>query len=222
MFGVIEIASFNELKPYEIDFVEKLGESIASTVSSVKVTEKTAKLLQASQLQREDLTSQEEELRQNLEEMQATQEDLRRQMEENTTMREELAKEQVLMDSLMDNVNDYIYFKDLEGKFIRVSKSYLSLVNANSYEDVVGKSDFDFCASQDDAQHFYNDEQQIIKSKKPILNQIQKEHRLDTIIYTSTSKYPLFDIDGNVVGTFGLTTDVTNAIKASREENKKE
>ena len=219
MFGVIEIASFNELKPYEIDFVEKLGESIASTVSSVKVTEKTAKLLQASQLQREDLTSQEEELRQNLEEMQATQEDLRRQMEENTTMREELAKEQALMDSLMDNVNDYIYFKDVEGKFIRISKSYLRLVKANSYEDVIGKSDFDFCANQDDAQHFYNDEQQIMKTHKPILNQIQKEHRLDTIIYTSTSKYPLFDIDGNVVGTFGLTTDVTNAIMASRQEN---
>lgn len=219
MFGVIEIASFNELKPYEIDFVEKLGESIASTVSSVKVAEKTSKLLQASQLQREDLTSQEEELRQNLEEMQATQEDLRRQMEENTTMREELAKEQVLMDSLMDNVNDYIYFKDLDGKFIRVSKSYLSLVKANSYEDVVGKSDFDFCSNQDDAQRFYNDEQHIIKSQKPILNQIQKEHRLDTIIYTSTSKYPLFDTDGNVVGTFGLTTDVTNAIMASRQEN---
>lgn len=219
MFGVIEIASFNELKPYEIEFVEKLGESIASTVSSVKVAEKTAKLLQASQLQREDLTSQEEELRQNLEEMQATQEDLRRQMEENTTMREELAKEQVLMDSLMDNVNDYIYFKDLDGKFIRVSKSYLSLVKANSYEDVVGKSDFDFCSNQDDAQRFYNDEQHIIKSQKPILNQIQKEHRLDTIIYTSTSKYPLFDTSGNVVGTFGLTTDVTNAIMASRQEN---
>ncbi|MBO7495663.1 MAG: GAF domain-containing protein [Salinivirgaceae bacterium] len=219
MFGVIEIASFNELKPYEIEFVEKLGESIASTVSSVKVAEKTAKLLQASQLQREDLTSQEEELRQNLEEMQATQEDLRRQMEENTTMREELAKEQALMDSLMDNVNDYIYFKDVEGKFIRISKSYLRLVKANSYEDVIGKSDFDFCANQDDAQHFYNDEQQIMKTHKPILNQIQKEHRLDTIIYTSTSKYPLFDTSGNVVGTFGLTTDVTNAIMASRQEN---
>ena len=221
MFGVIEIASFNELKPYEIEFVEKLGESIASTVSSVKVTEKTSKLLKASQLQREDLSSQEEELRQNLEEMQATQEDLRRQMEENTSMREALTKEQVLMDSLMDNVNDYIYFKDIDGKFIRVSKSYLSLVKANSYEEVVGKSDFDFCASQDDAQRFYSDEQQIIKSKKPILNQIQKEHRLDTIIYTSTSKYPLFDTSGNVVGTFGLTTDVTNAILASRQENEK-
>ena len=221
MFGVIEIASFNELKPYEIEFVEKLGESIASTVSSVKVTEKTAKLLQSSQMQREDLTSQEEELRQNLEEMQATQEDLRRQMEENTTMREELAKEQVLMDSLMDNVNDYIYFKDLDGKFIRTSKSYLKLVKANSYDDVIGKSDFDFCTNQEDAQRFYSDEQQIIKTQKPILNQIQKEHRLDTIIYTSTSKYPLFDSSGNVVGTFGLTSDVTNAINASRQDTEK-
>ena len=103
--------------------------------------------------------------------------DLRRQMEENTTMREELAKEQVLMDSLMDNVNDYIYFKDLDGKFIRVSKSYLSLVKANSYEDVVGKSDFDFCSNQDDAQRFYNDEQHIS------LNQVKLPYKEQFTIF---------------------------------------
>ena len=96
---------------------------------------------------------------------------------------------------------------------------HIQQLGVRSQEEAFGKSDFDFCANQDDAQRFYNDEQQIIKSKKPILNQIQKEHRLDTIIYTSTSKYPLFDTSGNVVGTFGLTTDVTNAIMASRQEN---
>ncbi|MBR4621010.1 MAG: GAF domain-containing protein [Salinivirgaceae bacterium] len=222
MYGVIEIASFNELKPYEIEFVEKLGESIASTVSSVKVAEKTAKLLQASQTQREELTSQEEELRQNLEEMQATQEDLRRQMDENQEMKDVLSKEKGLMDSLMDNINDYIYFKDLEGKFIRVSESFLKLVEVNSYDDVIGKSDFDFC-SQSEAQSYFDDEQRIIKTKKPILNQIQKEHRFGRTIYTSISKYPLFDSYGNVIGTFGLTSDVTNSFLSSgarQDDNK--
>ncbi len=222
VYGVIEIASFEELKPYEIEFVEKLGESIASTIASVKVTEKTNKLLKASQIQREELSSQEEELRQNLEEMQATQEDLRRQMDENQEMKDNLSKEIGLMNSLMDNIHDYIYFKDLEGKFIRVSKSYLRCADVDSYDDVIGKSDFDLCAIQSEAQRYFDDEQRIIKTKKPILNQIQCEHRHDTTIYTSTSKYPLYDSYGNVIGTFGLTSEVTNSILAKGSAVNKE
>lgn len=222
VYGVIEIASFEELKPHEIEFVEKLGESIASTISSVRVAEKTAKLLKASQIQREELSSQEEELRQNLEEMQATQEDLRRQMDENQDMKDNLSKEIGLMNSLMDNINDYIYFKDLEGKFIRVSKSYLRLAEVDSYEDVIGKSDFDLCEIQTEAQRYFDDEQRIIKTKKPMLNQIQCEHRFDTTIYTSTSKYPLYDSYGNVIGTFGLTSEITNSILAKGQANNDE
>lgn len=213
IFGIIEIASFTELKPYEIDFVEKLGESIASTVASVKVAEKTSKLLQASQEQSNELTSREEELRQNLEEMEATQEDLHRQMEDNQRMKDELSKEKILMDSLMDNINDTIYFKDKDSKFIKVSKSYLKMADASSYNDVIGKTDFDFCKNRSEAQAFFDDEQRIMKSKKPIINQIQEEHRNGDIIYTSTSKYPLTDEYGNVIGTFGITTNITNTIQ---------
>lgn len=213
IFGVIEIASFTKLKPHEIDFVEKLGESIASTVASVKVTEKTSKLLQASQEQSNELTSREEELRQNLEEMEATQEDLHRQMEDNQRMKDELSKEKILMDSLMDNINDTIYFKDKDSKFIRVSKSYLKIAEVSSYEDVIGKTDFDLCSNKEEAQLFFDDEQRIIKSRKPIINQVQEEHRNGSVIYTSTSKYPLNDEYGNVIGTFGITTDITESVK---------
>lgn len=213
IYGIIEIASFTELKPHEIDFVEKLGESIASTVASVKVTEKTSKLLQASQEQSNELTSREEELRQNLEEMEATQEDLHRQMEDNQRMKDELTKEKILMDSLMDNINDTIYFKDIDSKFIKVSKSYLRIAEVESYDDVLGKTDFDLCSNKEEAQMFFDDEQRIIKSRKPIINQVQEEHRNGTVIYTSTSKYPLNDEYGNVIGTFGITTDITESIK---------
>lgn len=217
IFGIIEIASFTELKPYEIEFVEKLGESIASTVASVKVTEKTNKLLQASQEQSSELTSREEELRQNLEEMQATQEDLHRQVEENQKMKDELGKEKSLLDSLMETVNDTIYFKDLDSKLIRVSRSFLNTVELPTYEDVIGKTDFDLCSDMNEAQKFYDEEQRIIKTRKPLLNQVQEEHRHGSIIYVSTSKYPLIDANGNVIGTFGLTTDVTNTIKKKKE-----
>lgn len=220
IFGIIEIASFTELKPYEIDFVEKLGESIASTVASVKVTEKTSKLLQASQEQSNELTSREEELRQNLEEMEATQEDLHRQMEDNQRMKDELSKEKGLMDSLMNNINDTIYFKDKDCKLIKVSKSYLRIAEVSSYDEVLGKTDFDLCTNKDEAQMFFDDEQRIMKSRKPILNQVQQEHRNGTVIYTTTSKYPLNDEYGNVIGTFGITTDITNTVIHNKDGEK--
>ena len=224
VFAIIEIASFDEIKPHEIEFVEKLGESIASTISNVKVTEKTSKLLQASQSQREELTSQEEMLRQNLEEMQATQEDLRRQMEENHKIKDALSKEKYLMDSLMDNVSDLIYFKDKNSRFIKVSKSYVENFGAQSQDDIIGKTDFDICEIEADAKKYYNDEQNIIKTQKPILNVIQEELRQGQKILTSTSKYPLLDEQGNPIGTFGLTTNVTDILKKydnSKNINKK-
>jgi methyl-accepting chemotaxis protein len=82
IYGLVEIASFNEYPGYVIEFIERIGESIAATISSSKAHIQTTLLLEQSQQQAEEMSSQEEEMRQNMEELRATQEQSSRREEE--------------------------------------------------------------------------------------------------------------------------------------------
>ena len=82
ILGVIELAAFHSFKNHEVAFVEKVAESIASTLRSVRINTKTSELLEQSQQQAEEMAAQEEEMRQNMEELQATQEESSRKSDE--------------------------------------------------------------------------------------------------------------------------------------------
>lgn len=78
VFGVLEIASFRSYEDFELDFVSRLSESIASSIASLTINEQTMRLLEETKQQTEEISTKEEELRQNMEEMQATNEEMRR------------------------------------------------------------------------------------------------------------------------------------------------
>ena len=80
--GILELASFHPLAPHEVDFLEKLGESVAATIRNTRINEKTRTLLIETQQQAEEMRATEEEMRQNMEELTATQEEMQRKEQE--------------------------------------------------------------------------------------------------------------------------------------------
>ena len=146
-----------------------------------------------------------------------------------------LAYERDLLKSLLDNFPDSIYFKDLQSRFVRVSRSKLERNFASSLARhnlsppgngpgnlpahltglepfagyLAGKTDFDFLAEKD-ARILYAEEQEIIRTGKPLIGKIDRVVHLDgkTGWYLST-KMPWRNKSGNVIGTFGTTKDIT-------------
>ncbi len=214
--GVLELASLKPFKPHEIEFLEKLGELLASSILNVKSGEKTNQLLAMSQEQAEEMRAQEEEMRQNMEELEATQEQMNRTVGELGTIKSTLEKEKYLLDSLMDNIPDAIYFKDRQSKFIRLSK-YLADNFHQKVEELIGKSDFDF-QDQAHAQDAFDDEKNIMETQKPKIDYVEKEVLTDgSEHWVSTTKMPLINARGEVVGTFGISRDVTKLKKLEIE-----
>jgi len=127
----------------------------------------------------------------------------------NARLYEALELEQYLMNALMDSIPDHIYFKDRESRFLRASRSQTDRFGLSDPADVIGKSDFDFF-TEEHARPAYEDEQRIIRTGEPLLGLEEREtwpDRPDT--WVSTSKMPLRDREGNIIGTFGISTDIT-------------
>lgn len=102
--GVIELASFKKLKGYRISFIQKMAESLTSIISSEKATERMMRLVEQSKIQADELSSQEEELRQSLEEMMATQEESNRREEELVKQAEEFASREIILQEELDQI----------------------------------------------------------------------------------------------------------------------
>jgi two-component system sensor histidine kinase/response regulator len=116
--------------------------------------------------------------------------------------------EKYLLNVLLENVPDHIYFKDTECRFIRMSKALAMAFGLSDPAQAVGKTDFDYFTDEH-ARPAYEDEQEIIRSGRP-LSKEEKEtwpDRPDT--WVLTTKMPLRDQKGKTIGTFGISKDIT-------------
>jgi len=130
---------------------------------------------------------------------------------------EALIEERYLLHTLMDNLPDAVYFKDRESHFTRINKADVKLFGLSGPAQAVGKTDFDFFTTEH-AQEAYNDEQQIIRTGQPVVGKEEMETWPDGhVTWASTTKMPLRDAKGNIIGTFGVSRDVTERKRAEAE-----
>ncbi len=123
-----------------------------------------------------------------------------------------LLQEKSLIAAMMDAITDHIYFKNTESQFIRINTALAEWFNLADPSEAIGKTDFDFF-SKEHAQKAYQDEQQIIETGDPLINIEERETWPDgSVTYVSTTKFPLRDFRGKIMGTFGISRDITERI----------
>jgi PAS domain S-box-containing protein len=208
ILGVIELASFDVMEKYKVDFLEKVGESIASALSSVRVSQKTEKLLRESQIQTEQLRSQEEEVRQNMEELSATQEEMQR------ILKEAQNKEQYLND-LINVSKDSIITIDRNYKLISFNRSFSSALAGSGINVEKG---FDFL-------QLFPDEKEKLKQKALYERAFLGESFEDTsryerngfVSYFMSNFSPLYNEQMEIFAVACYSKDVT-ALKGAQNQ----
>jgi diguanylate cyclase (GGDEF)-like protein/PAS domain S-box-containing protein len=134
---------------------------------------------------------------------------LQSEVSERKRVEELLARERDLFRAMMDNTSDRIYFKDRDSRFLLINRSLALHFGIGDPAEAVGKRDFDFF-SEEHAREAYNDEQKLVASDTPFIGKEEKETWPDgRATWVSTTKFPLRNQTGTVIGTFGISRDIT-------------
>src|SRR5690606_9230736 len=111
-------------------------------------------------------------------------------------MEEALAHERDLLHTLMDTIPDFIYFKDSSSRFTRINRAHAEILGLRHPADAVGRTDFDFFTPEHAAEA-YADEQEIIRTGRPLIGKIEKIRRADgEYRWVSATKVPIRSSSG--------------------------
>jgi len=142
---------------------------------------------------------------------------LQQQIAEREWAEEALTGTHQLLETMLDNVPDRIYFKDAQSRFLELSQALAKRLGLKGPEEAVGKTDFDFHPPEK-AREFFQDEQRIIQTGQPLINKIEKQITASgEVAWASVTKVPLRDPQGKVIGLVGINRDLTELKRAEKE-----
>jgi PAS domain S-box-containing protein len=119
------------------------------------------------------------------------------------------ADAQTLLQAILDNVPDRIYWKDTQSRFLKLSRTLAKRLGVADPDQAIGKTDFDF-QPPERAKEFFEDEQRLMRTGESLINKTERQVlKSGEIAWTSTTKAPLRDAEGKVIGLVGINRDVT-------------
>jgi PAS domain S-box-containing protein len=201
--GILEIAGFRELPSYQVHFLEKICEALASVVHSVKSNQETKKLLEASRKQTQQLQSQEEEIRQNLEEMVATQEELTRQLEENKLVRERVERREHVM-----ALTTILSETDLHGTITFVNNKFCE-VSQYTADELIGKP-HNIVRHPDMPKELFALFWKTIKKGEVFRGIVKNRAKDGSAYWVDATIVPVIDHDGHIIKYTGARYHITD------------
>jgi len=125
--------------------------------------------------------------------------------------------EKLFLDSLINSLPDHIFFKDTESRFLMINRALASRFGLSDPALALGRTDFDFF-SDGHAQEARNDEIEVMRTGKPIIakEEFETTHSGKSL-WVLTTKLPLYDTEGSLIGTFGVSRNVTEIKQAQQE-----
>ena len=128
-----------------------------------------------------------------------------------------LIEERQRLNMLLESVPDSIYFKDRESRFLQINRALARRFELEAPAEAVGRTEFDFLSAEQ-ARAACEDELQVMHTDLPVIGKVEREVLADGRIYwASTTKMPLRDSEGAIVGTFGISRDITSLKRAEEE-----
>jgi PAS domain S-box-containing protein len=132
---------------------------------------------------------------------------------------EELAKEQSLLRTLVENIPDRIFFKDIRSRFVWASPSLLMRLNIDDPEKIIGRTDADFYPGEE-AQATLADEQHLMEGGEAIINKVEEHTFGKEKKWSTVTKVPVRGKDGRIAGLIGIARDITH-LKEAEEQLKR-
>lgn len=155
-----------------------------------------------------------DEIQKKIVELQQLNEKLEQRVKERTA---EIARQQYILDTFMATVPDRIYFKDCQGRITRANMAHARRLGLGHPSEELGKTDFDFFL-EEEASKRYKQEQKIIRTGQPLINQELSLLNSDgSIEWALVTKMPLCDENGTIIGTFGISRDITDLKQTEQE-----